>query len=175
LQARVLGHVEARGVCGSGLVDAVAGALDLRLILPSGRFAVAGDLPLAERVHLRQTDVRELQLAKGAITAGVRLLAQEMGAGLEDIQCVYLAGAFGNCINRRSARRIGLLPFALERIRSVGNAALLGAKQALFLPREEDPDFGALRRMVKHVSLNDLPTFHDDYVMEMGFPAEKTD
>jgi uncharacterized 2Fe-2S/4Fe-4S cluster protein (DUF4445 family) len=163
----VLGNVTPRGICGSGLVDAVACALDLGLILPGGRLADKGkSMMLCPPVKISQTDIRELQLAKGAIAAGIRLLLREFGAGLDDIAAVYLAGAFGNYINIASAERIGLLAFPQERVTPVGNTALLGAKLAMFADRNE---FVTLARRIEHVTLSEKPDFQDIYVEEMIF------
>jgi len=168
LSCRVLGNVPPRGICGSGLVDAVAGALNLGLVRPNGRFADgAASLMLCPPVKLSQTDVRELQLAKGAIAAGVRLLLRETQTATADITTVNLAGAFGNYINTTSAQRIGLLPFAAGQIHPAGNTALLGAKMALVL----DPAvFETLAGRISHVTLSELPDFQDTYVEEMVFP-----
>jgi uncharacterized 2Fe-2S/4Fe-4S cluster protein (DUF4445 family) len=163
---RVLGGGEPRGLCGSGLVDAVATALDLGLALPNGRLAAkARELSIAPPVVLTQQDVRELQLAKGAMAAGVDILLERWGATREDVARVYLAGAFGNYLNRASARRIGLLRFPVEQVEPAGNTALLGAKLALF----EDGDFGDVRGMVEHVPLGADPEFQDRYVEAMVF------
>jgi uncharacterized 2Fe-2S/4Fe-4S cluster protein (DUF4445 family) len=167
---RVLGGGEPRGLCGSGLVDAVATALDLGLALPSGRLAArARELSIAPPVVLTQQDVRELQLAKGAMAAGVDILLQRWGATREDVGRVYLAGAFGNYLNRASARRIGLLRFPVEQVEPAGNTALLGAKLALF----EDGDFGDVRGMVEHVPLGADPEFQDRYVEAMVFEEQR--
>ncbi|MCC7519192.1 MAG: DUF4445 domain-containing protein [Verrucomicrobiae bacterium] len=172
LECHVLGEGKARGLCGSGLVDVVACALDLGKILPSGRFADgAKELPLLPSVRLTQTDVRELQLAKGAIAAGVRILLQQWGATPGDLKALYLAGAFGNYINRASARRIGLIPYPREVVHSSGNTALLGAKMALFLSENEEGVYADLRARVRHVGLNEDPAFQEIYVEEMGFPS----
>jgi uncharacterized 2Fe-2S/4Fe-4S cluster protein (DUF4445 family) len=168
LRCHVIGGGEPRGICGSGLVDAVAAGLELEWIHPSGRLANRSELPLAGSVVLRAADVRELQLAKGAIAAGLRILAQRLGATLEDIRVLQLAGAFGNYINRASARRIGLLRLPLERIRPAGNTALLGAKRALF---EDAAAWDALARRVEHVSLNEDPNFEEIFAAEMRFPS----
>lgn len=171
LRCRVLGNVAPRGLCGSGLVDAVAAGLDLSLITPNGRLANGGPLPLAMPVSLSQGDIRELQLAKGAIAAGLRILTQQWGTTLDGLKSVYLAGAFGNYVNRASARRIGLLHFPAERVTPAGNTALLGAKLALFSLHEHDASYPELRRRVQHVSLNEDTAFHDIYVGEMTFPS----
>lgn len=174
LACRVIGGGEPRGICGSGLVDAVAAALDLGWVGCDGRIATGTELMLREPVALMQADIRELQLAKGAIAAGLRLLLEPWGAGFEDVERVWLAGAFGNSINRASARRIGLLPFPIDRVKPVGNTALLGAKLALFdLPKEGDA-YRELRAATRHVSLNDDPLFLDAYVDAMGFPDGAT-
>lgn len=171
MECEVLGNVPPRGICGSGLVDAVAVGLDLGQIKSSGRLANGGDtLPLSEPVVLTQADIRQLQLAKGAIAAGIRLLLQQYGAAAEDVNRLYLAGAFGNYINRASAHRIGLLDFPPEKVHPVGNTALLGAKLALFSSDNEEASYAEIRRKVRHIALNADPLFIDTYVEEMRFP-----
>lgn len=168
LACRVIGEGMARGLCGSGLVDAVAAGLELKTILPGGR--VAGNLPisLSDNVALFPADVRELQLAKGAIAAGLRMLTARFGASLKEIRQLHLAGAFGNYINRSSAQRIGLLRLPLDGVVPAGNTALLGAKRALF----EDADaWDGLARRIEFVALHEDPEFQDIYAEEMRFPG----
>ncbi len=172
LECHVLGNVAPRGICGSGLVDAVAAGLELGRISPKGRLAQADSLPLAAPVSLNQWDVRELQLAKGAIAAGLRILLDQWGATKQDLGQVFLAGAFGNYINHASARRIGLLDFAPEKVRPAGNTALLGAKLALFGLPELDGAYPELLAKVKHLSLNEDPRFQETFVEEMLFPEK---
>ena len=167
LVCRTLGGGVPRGLCGSGLVDAVAAGLELGRIAASGRMTAGASLPLAGAVTLSQGDVRELQLAKGAIAAGLQLLAARLSASLDDIRRVHLAGAFGNYVSRASARRIGMLHFPVERIVASGNTALHGARRALF---EEPAAWEAICRRVKHVALNEDPRFEDVYAGEMRFP-----
>lgn len=169
---RVLGGGEPRGICGSGLVDAVAVAVERGAIQTSGRVVNADSLVLAPRVALVQADVRELQLAKGAIAAGVRILLERWGASHREVEKVYLAGAFGNYINRHSAWRIGLIDFPPSQVQPAGNTALLGAKLALFSSEIEWRD---LRARVEHVPLADEPAFHDVFVEEMAFPGSRTE
>jgi uncharacterized 2Fe-2S/4Fe-4S cluster protein (DUF4445 family) len=168
LNCRVIGGGEPRGLCGSGLVDAVAACLELEWIHASGRMANLTEMPLAGSVLLSATDVRELQLAKGAIAAGLRMLTARLGASLEDIEQLHLAGAFGNYISRSSAQRIGLLRVPLNRVAPAGNTALLGAKRALF---EEPTPWDDIAKRVEHVSLNEDPNFQEIYAEEMGFPG----
>jgi uncharacterized 2Fe-2S/4Fe-4S cluster protein (DUF4445 family) len=169
LASHVLGNVTPRGICGSGLVDAVAAMLELGLVKPGGRFADGGSsLTLLPPVKISQTDIRELQLAKGAIAAGIRLLLGELGTGLDGVRQVHLAGAFGNYVNTASAGRIGLLPFPPERIVPSGNTALRGAKIALFTGEES---WRELASRIRHVSLHENPDFQNTYVEQMTFPS----
>jgi uncharacterized 2Fe-2S/4Fe-4S cluster protein (DUF4445 family) len=170
LACRVIGGGRARGLCGSGLVDAVRCALDLGRVLPSGRLAGGlAALPLHGDVSLTQADVRELQLAKAAIAAGLETLVARLGATLADVTRVHLAGAFGNYVSRSSARRIGLVTVDTDRIHAAGNTALLGAKLALF---DEGPDaLATTLGRLEHVPLGADPAFADAYVAAMAFPG----
>ncbi|MBS1854067.1 MAG: DUF4445 domain-containing protein [Acidobacteria bacterium] len=168
IRCTVIGGGPARGICGSGLVDAVAAGLDLGRITPRGR--TPQPLELADGLALTQADVRELQLAKAAIAGGVRALLHQLGAAPADVRRVWLAGAFGNYVNRASARRIGLLEFPEETVEPAGNTALLGAKIALFAP---DPTFRGVRVIARHVPLGADPAFQDAYVDAMPFPDPK--
>ena len=171
LTCHVLGNATPQGLCGSGLVDAVAAGLELEVIQPSGRFADGRkEWPLAPPVFLTQGDVRELQLAKGAIAGGFRILLARLGASLDDVKRLYLAGAFGNYISRSSAQRIGLVALPIEQVSPAGNTALLGAKLALFPPRGEDGSYHRLRQKIEHVPLNADAKFQDLYVEELTFP-----
>lgn len=175
IRVRVIGNSPARGICGSGLVDAVAAGLELGLIDSSGRLAGGKPLRLARAVELTQHDIRQLQLAKGAIAAGVRTLAARSGSDASRSTTTYLAGAFGNYVNRDAARRIGLIDTPETLIEPVGNSALLGAKMALF-----DPDSGlealdSLRRRIEYVPLATDPDFQQGYVRELHFPDRHFD
>jgi uncharacterized 2Fe-2S/4Fe-4S cluster protein (DUF4445 family) len=112
---------------------------------------------------------RQLQLAKGAIAAGARILLEQWGATDSDLTQVFLAGAFGNYINQANARRIGLLEFPLENIVSAGNTALLGAKLALFNLAQESIAYPGILARTTHISLNEAPGFQDIYVEKMAF------
>jgi uncharacterized 2Fe-2S/4Fe-4S cluster protein (DUF4445 family) len=166
LRCHVLGDVPPRGICGSGLVDAVAVGLELGVIAPNGRLA-NGPWTVQAPVALTQEDVRQLQLAKAAIAAGVRVLLGRLGWTPGDISRVHLAGAFGNYVSPGSACRIGLLPFGEEVVSPAGNTALLGAKLALF----DDDVYAGLGARIEHVSLAQEPAFQEAYVEELGFPA----
>lgn len=170
-QVTVLGGGPPRGLCGSGLVDAVACGLDNGRILPSGRFT-AGPLVLAGPVTLTQADVRELQLAKGAIATGIELLLARGGWQPGDLERVWLAGAFGNYLSRASARRIGLLPFPVEQVEPAGNTALRGTKLVLLGAAGDDRSLAGLRARLEHVPLKEDPRFQEAFVAALGFPAK---
>jgi uncharacterized 2Fe-2S/4Fe-4S cluster protein (DUF4445 family) len=161
----VIGDAEPRGICGSGLVDAVAAGLRSGAILPSGRVANGTRLfPVAGPVVLYQADIRELQLAKGAIASGFKLLLKRLGASAGDLKSIQLAGAFGNYVQIESANRIGLIEAPRERIHAAGNTALRGAKM-LLLAAEEPALPG-----IEHVSLAEDPGFQDEFANCMTFP-----
>jgi uncharacterized 2Fe-2S/4Fe-4S cluster protein (DUF4445 family) len=166
LRATVIGDVAPRGICGSGLVDAVAAGLANSAIIASGRIANGSKtLPVAPPVVLYQSDIRELQLAKAAIAAGFRLLLNRLGASVSDLQSVDLAGAFGNYVKIESARRIGLIESPRAIVRAAGNTALRGAKM-LLLAGAEPP-----LPPIEHVSLAADPAFQDEFANCMAFPA----
>lgn len=166
----VLGARAARGICGSGLVDAVAAALQLGRILPTGRLANGTqELELMAPVAITQSDIRELQLAKGAIAAGLRILLDRWGAMVNQLERVYLAGAFGNYVNAASARRIGLLELPPEKIEPAGNTALRGTKILLLGPSRRLELIEQIMRLTQHVSLASDPHFQDVFVDCMRF------
>lgn len=167
----VIGNAEPRGLCGSGLVDATAAVLDAGKMVTSGRFCnEAQEISLMGPVKLSQTDVRELQLAKGAVCTGIEMLIDKLGFKSEDVKKVYIAGAFGNYINYESAQKIGLFKFPKEKVASVGNTALLGAKLALFDEHYEQKVFSSLQTLVEHIPLNTDLEFQDKFVDNLCFP-----
>lgn len=186
LQYSVIGGGKPGGICGSGLIDLIASLLELGVIDDSGRLeetedtiqvdgkpafllACSADSRNGEPIYLTQKDIREVQLAKGAIAAGVYLLAQKLGIKIEDIEQVYIAGAFGNYMNPVNACRIGMIPeMLLDRIVPVGNAAGEGAKLAL-LSRDACDSAGRLARDTEFLELASMPDFQERFVDEMNF------
>ena len=166
MKATVIGNVEPRGICGSGLVDAVAAGLRSGKILASGRIADGTKLfAVAGPVVLYQADIRELQLAKAAIASGFKLLLKRLGASVGDLKSVYLAGAFGNYVQIESAIRIGLIGAPRELVHAAGNTALRGSKMLLLAA--EEPALPA----IEHVSLAADPGFQDEFANCMSFPG----
>jgi uncharacterized 2Fe-2S/4Fe-4S cluster protein (DUF4445 family) len=158
-----IGEAPAEGICGSGLLDLVAVLLEEGILLRSGRLPQK-QYRLCEKVILTQKDVRQLQLAKGAIRAGIELLAEEMGVRVEEIRRVYLAGAFGNYMDPASACRIGMIPPVLrDRIVPIGNGAGAGARlcalsRDLFVYSQELAD------KTEFLELASLPRFQERYI-----------
>jgi uncharacterized 2Fe-2S/4Fe-4S cluster protein (DUF4445 family) len=166
---KVLGNEKARGICGSGLVDAVSAYLDVGSIKADGRLLDGESIMVLDPVKITQKDIRELQLAKGAIATGIRLLLQELSSKEENVAEVYLSGAFGNYISKRSSRRIGLLNFPQKKITTAGNTALLGAKMALF-NEEESNNFFSIREKTDHLDLSMHPDFTEVFAELVNFP-----
>ena len=175
LKCSVIGGGEAVGICGSGLIDAAAAALELGLVNCRGRIQCADEIdgerfiPLTDRVWLTQTDIRELQMAKGAIAAGIEMMAERLGIAAEEIDRVYLAGAFGTFMDPGSACRIGLLPgIDPERIVAAGNAAGGGAK----LLACNQAELERAQRLTEEIDFLELaadPDFTMCFAENMGF------
>ncbi len=171
IRFHVIGDTTPLGLCGSGILDLTAVLLETGTVTGSGRMP-CGAFALCENVVLTQKDVREVQLAKAAIRAGIELLAQTMGAEIPDIQQVLLAGAFGSYMDPRSACRIGMIPPALEgRIEAIGNAAGEGAKLCA-LSRAEFAYSQRLADTTEFLELASLPRFQDCYVDALEFEEE---
>jgi uncharacterized 2Fe-2S/4Fe-4S cluster protein (DUF4445 family) len=196
LELGVIGDREPEGLCGSGLVDAVAGMWGARLLDASGRFVTADQAreiapKMAERftdiegervfilhwrgdardsVYLSQRDVRELQFAKAAIATGWSTLMEDLGVASHEVQQVLLAGSFGSYLSPASAVRIGLVPkLPVLRIVSAGNVAGEGAKMVLLSQRER-AGTQALLEEVTYVELSDRPDFNDRFIDQLSFP-----
>ena len=171
IRYHVIGDVLPQGLCGSGLLDLVAVLLDVGIIDESGRME-GKQYSLCDNVTLNQKDVREVQLAKAAIRAGIELLAEKMGVTVDAIQKVYLAGAFGNYLNPASACRIGMIPPVLQdKITPIGNAAGEGAKLCA-LSREEFAYSQRIAKETEFLELASLPNFQDCYVDALEFEEE---
>jgi len=198
LRLHTIGDGSAQGLCGSGLVDAVAALLDLGVVDWTGLIDVEArdrlPAPIRSRVEMRgeerlvvlaragehgaereiiltQDDIRQVQLCKGAIASGVAMLQHVASIATSQVDELMLAGGFGNYLSIRSARRIGLIPAELpeDKIRYVGNAAALGAQLAL-VSEAERARAEVIARRIEHVSLAAHPDFETIFVDCMNFP-----
>ena len=202
LDYNVIGDTAPRGLCGTALIDLVAELLRVGAIDPNGRLLPTGEMPdtvpdaikrrivegenngldfviakqpdtaLDTDLVLTQRDVRELQLAKGAIVAGVNIMMKEIGVEPDGLGHILLAGAFGNFIRRKMAKRIGLLPnVPTDRILYVGNAAGAGARMAL-QSRKCKRTADRISEQVEYLELAGRPDFQMEFMSAMIFPTE---
>jgi uncharacterized 2Fe-2S/4Fe-4S cluster protein (DUF4445 family) len=199
----VIGGGPASGICGSGLLDAVSELLRLNILDREGRIStrdpleglvnqkilnriqegehgrafILTDEPLIEKkrpVRITQKDIRELQLAKGAICAGIKVLLGQMEITAGEIDQVFLAGAFGNHIKTKSAQNIGLLPnIPPDRIHLIGNAAGEGARMAL-ASKVEARRANELAQRVEHIELSGRNDFQEEFLNGVYFPVPES-
>ncbi|MBC7764897.1 MAG: DUF4445 domain-containing protein [Hyphomonadaceae bacterium] len=174
------------GICGSGIIDAVAAMLQMGVVDETGRLLDVDEVDeslatylyetdegnafqLTENVSITAKDIREVQLAKAAIAAGIEVLMEQMGVAVKDIDHVYLAGGFGSFLNQESAAAIGLLPQELiEKTLVIGNGAGMGAVMAM-LSKTHQEMATAICRNAKCIELSGMPSFQDYYIDKMMF------
>jgi uncharacterized 2Fe-2S/4Fe-4S cluster protein (DUF4445 family) len=196
LQLDTIGGEDPVGLCGSGLADVVTLLLRRGLLLPSGRLVAPDQVPpdvppgLRERMQedesgrrfllyqdgprgdiiLTQHDVREVQLAKAPMRAGIEMLLKETGLQAEAIEGVFVAGAFGSSIRAESLLALGVVPESLRgRIHAVGNTAGLGAKLALTYP-DRLKETRRLAHSMRHVDLVLRDDFRQAFAENIPFP-----
>ena len=200
VEVNTIGNAKAIGLCGTGLIDAVAELRKAEVINTNGKLLKPEELPdsipgyvrerviehekwgacfiithadeskTGEDILLTQKDVRETQLAKGAIFAGYELLKKALGVKDEDISEVLLAGAFGNYIRRHQAKLIGLLPdIPTEKIKFIGNAAGAGAKMVL-LAKELRQEACDISQNTEYIELAVMTDFQRVFADSMFFP-----
>jgi len=191
----VIGNVTAKGLCGSGMIDAMAELLKYKIIDDTGRFRNYKELkkelsPVlldsviednkrikflvyknsAHNIFITQQDIREFQLAKAAICAGIKLLVNELGITVEDIDEVLLAGTFGNYIDKSNAQKVGLIPsVSLEKVKYVGNAACDGARLALVSQKVRN-EMEENIKTIEHINLISQKDFQKTFVGAIYFP-----
>ncbi len=166
-RVRVIGDKAPAGICGSGIVDAVACMLDTEDLDETGY--LEEDITLDENVTLTQKDIRAIQLAKGAVHAGIVTLLKTSGVKIEEVDTLYIAGGFGSYLDKENAAKIGLIPAELkDRITVTGNAALSGASLLLLsLPLRSECE--AAVKKIKTVQLASNPLFVSEYAEAMLF------
>lgn len=192
---QVIGGGKPIGICGSGLIDVVAEMLRLGIVDETGRMVSPDELNLPDNlmkyirrndeygphlvlyeseerdVVITQKDVRQVQLAKGAIKAGIEILMRKLGITLDDVDEVLLAGAFGNYIKKENAIRIGLIPdFPLDKVHFIGNAAAVGSKMAL-MSKEAREEAVKISKSTEYIELATDPNFQNEFMEAMMFPS----
>ncbi len=168
LYCTTIHHAPPVGICGSGLLDAVACLLMMEDLDKTGLLE-ENPVRLTDKVTLTQEDIRQVQLAKGAVSAGIMTLLHTAGIFTDNIQQFYLAGGFGSYLNIASAKRVGLIPpIPDSRIRVIGNAALRGAA-LLLLDQGRMEEAHAIVRSAIPVELSTNPDFTEEFVKRMQF------
>jgi uncharacterized 2Fe-2S/4Fe-4S cluster protein (DUF4445 family) len=165
ISVSVIGNTVPRGICGSGLIDAIA------VLRKAEKIGMFGELPegeekmiISDGIGITAKDINEFQLAKAAIAAGMDILAGKLGISLSDVDEVYIAGAFGNYINLENVTYTGMIGISPEKIRKMGNTALIGAKMFLF----DDGSLSAgILSLTRHISLESDPAFQEIFIEKM--------
>ena len=179
-----VGNKPAVGLCGSGLIDLVAGLLDAGMLDENGVLSSGQEKPGVfvlvpkeqagneKGVYITQKDIGEVQLAKAAIAAGIQMMEKHLGIMEDQIDSVYIAGAFGNYMDPVSAGKIGMIPAALvKKVKPVGNAAGEGAKIAL-VNEKEMLEMDEVVRKIEFMELAASADFQDYFIDELGFEEE---
>ncbi|MGN0998969.1 MAG: ASKHA domain-containing protein [Faecousia sp.] len=168
IHAHTIGDVPAVGICGSGLIDAVAAFLETEQIDETGA-CETDTLPLRDGIALLPKDIRAVQLAKAAIAAGIGTLLETAGVSEEEVTTLYIAGGFGSHLNVASAAAIGLIPKSLQgRVQVIGNGSLSGAA-AVLLNQNQKTLAQKLAEESVHINLGGNPRFNANYMEQMLF------
>jgi uncharacterized 2Fe-2S/4Fe-4S cluster protein (DUF4445 family) len=179
VSVEVIGEGQPKGICGTGIVDALAGMLENNIIEPSGLMR-KGSHPcmMEDGFHLSQPggvliepqDIATVQKAKGAIAATLETLLKRMNMGVGDLERLYLAGAFGSRLDAENAMSLGLLPrMGKDRLVSAGNSSLVGASFVL-LSEEAREKAERLARSITHLSVAEDNRFEELFLDNLYFP-----
>ncbi len=193
MKIEVIGNISPKGICGSGLIDIVSEMLRLGVLDSSGRIVSPdeiGDSDLKKRIefdnngikmfritdensnniYLTQKDIREVQLAKGAVYSGINILLNKLGKTVYDLQEIYLAGAFGNYIDKKNAINIGLLPNVdLNKIKPIGNSSAFVASLSV-LQKNVQSDMTKMLEKIEYIELSTDMDFQQEFIKELSFP-----
>jgi uncharacterized 2Fe-2S/4Fe-4S cluster protein (DUF4445 family) len=188
-----IGNVKPSGLCGSAVIDVVAEMLKNRVIGQHGRFSSSlkakrirvndserefvvvwgSETATRREITVTQRDVREIQLAKAAIHTECSILMKRKNIEEKDIDRVFIAGAFGNYINPENAKIIGLIPdIPTEKIKFVGNTAIMGAKIAL-VSKEIREKAELISKKIRYLELANDPDFKKEFLKALSFPSPK--
>lgn len=187
---RTIGDKEPRGICGSGVVDSIAwmlvsGILDTRgrisdletprIVRVGGEKAfVLADGEGGRKIYISQSDTRRFQLAKAAISSACLLLLKIAGLGVQDLSKVYIAGAFGNYVDPRSAMTVGMIPeLPSHKIVQIGNGSGYGAIMSILSKRAKE-EAELIAKCVKAIDLNTIRDFQREFAEATLFPHRRT-
>jgi uncharacterized 2Fe-2S/4Fe-4S cluster protein (DUF4445 family) len=174
----IIGDLEPRGICGSGLIDLIAICLEEGLIDKTGRIVQGEAIPISAEnkgIVLYQSDIRELQLAKAAIAAGIQLLLEISNCQVDDLDGLLLAGGFGHHLNVEHAIRIGLLPEGLrDKTKIIGNSSLGGSIRYL-LEMGAHKKISNIKNQCEYIELSTNALFYDYFIESMNFNSREED
>ncbi len=177
-----IGGIQPKGICGSGLIDAIALFVTQAIIDESGtwqadetsltQYKKDDKFYLSKNVYISQADIRQFQLAKSAICAGIKTLLNTCGIDESQVQTTYIAGGLGYYMNLDNAVIVGLIPKGLKNsLQSVGNSCLSGARLCLLL-EDKQAEIERLAKEIQIVDLSSSRVFQDEYVSSMWFDVE---
>lgn len=170
LEIKTVGNGEPRGICGTGLIDAAAAFLELGWMNETGQLSKEKTaLDTEKRVSLWQQDIRQLQLAKSAVYSGIQVLLEAMDTSVEELDQIYIAGAFGSGLRPKNAVRIGLLPdIPEEKYTAIGNGSLKGGI-AILKQKEMFQKSNRLAAQTKHIALAESERFKEIFIRNLNF------
>lgn len=175
-----IGEQEAKGICGSGLLDIVSSLIKFDIIHSTGRFNK--ELPeslkdrlrdkkfyITEEIYISQKDIRQVQLAKGAIASGIAMLLNEINIGIENIEEAVIAGAFGYHLNPESINTVGIIPKGFRgKINFVGNSSIEGARIAL-INKNKLKEMSEIKKDIRVIELSTREDFQDHFIKALNF------
>ena len=175
-----IGGGKAKGICGSGLLDIAANLIKLSIVLDTGRFNK--NLPeslkerlkdkkfyITEEIYISQKDIRQIQLAKGAIASGISMLLKEVNIGIESIEEAVIAGAFGYHLNPESINIVGIIPKGfIGKINFVGNSSIEGARIAS-INKEKLVEMSEIKNNIRVIELSTKKDFQDYFIKALNF------
>ena len=170
LVLHTISNMSPRGICGTGIIDLIALFLEDDQISSSGAIAdKSPQISVTDQITITQKDIREIQLAVAAIKSGIRMILKKFRMTKEQLDGVFIAGAFGNYLNIDNAMKLGLLPsIDPEKIVFIGNSSLAGAR-ALLLSKEVRRKIEAIIKKIQYISLATDPQFQDYFIDALEF------
>lgn len=158
------------GICGTGLIDLIAVFLDKGIISSKGKIqAKTKKIHITGSIYITQKDVREAQLAIAAIKTGIRMILEESNMTLEQLNGIFIAGAFGHYLNIKNSMKIGLLPqINQKKVIFIGNSSLAGAK-SLLLSLQTRKKTESMVKKIQYISLATKPSFQDYFINALEF------
>jgi len=158
------------GICGTGLIDLIAVFLDKGIISSKGKIqAKTKKIHITGNIYITQKDVREAQLAIAAVKTGIRMILEESNMTLEQLNGIFIAGAFGNYLNIKNSMKIGLLPqINQKKVIFIGNSSLAGAK-SLLLSLQTRKKIESMVKKIQYISLATKPSFQDYFINALEF------